>query len=91
MVVVDEIARGFYMRPEELIRKSLEVYLNKKLNAIEAELFILAKKYGVKDVFELDEAIKEGRFHEENSFEDYFRFDNLEAERDRIKRYLEQI
>ncbi|MBU1615973.1 hypothetical protein KJ693_11790 [bacterium] len=91
MAVVEKVAREFHMRPEELMKESLKVYLNRKINTIDSELFILAKRYGVQNVFELDEVIKEGRFHEEDSFEDYFKFDNLEAERDRIKEYLEQI
>ncbi|MBU1488043.1 hypothetical protein KKH56_08380 [bacterium] len=91
MAVVEKVAKEFHMRPEELMKESLKVYLNRKINTIDSELFILARRYGVKNVFELDEAIKEGRFHEEDSLEDYFKFDNLEAERDRIKEYLEQI
>ncbi|HAZ32062.1 MAG TPA: hypothetical protein DCY61_05155 [Dehalococcoidia bacterium] len=45
---------------------------------------LLAKKYGASSVFEFDTMVKEGRFHEEDAFEDYFKFDNLEAERDLI-------
>ncbi len=42
-------------------------------------MFLLAKKYGVPDVQEFDKMIQEGRLHEQEAFEDYFKFDNLEA------------
>ena len=35
--------------------------------------------------------IQEGKFHEEDAFEDYFTFDNLEAERDLILEYLDKL
>lgn len=62
-----------------------------KLKVIESELFLLAKKYGVNSVFEFDRMVKEGKFHEEDTFEDYFTFDNLEAERDLIMNHLEKL
>ena len=59
----------------------LEVFLGREAKIIESELFLLAKKYGVSSVLEFDKMVKEGRFHEEDAFENYFKFDNLEAER----------
>ena len=73
------------------MKKGICSFLNEKLLALESELFLLSKKYGVKNIFEFDKRIREGKFHEDESFEDYFKFDNLEAERDRIKKYLEQL
>ena len=40
---------------------------------------------------EANKIVKEGRFHEEDAFDDYFKFDNLEAERDRILNHLEKL
>jgi hypothetical protein len=69
----------------------LEVFLKRKLKVIESELFLLAKKYGVLDVQEFDKMIQEGRFHEREAFEDYFKFDNLEAERDLLLEHLKSL
>ena len=91
MVALKELAKDLRMKPDELMKESLEVFLGHKLKVIEAELFLLAKKYGVRSVLEFDTMVKEGRFHEENAFEDYFKFDNLEAERDLILEHLEKI
>jgi hypothetical protein len=91
MAVIDQVARDLHMRRRDLERESLRVYLNRRLKLIDSELFLLAKRYGVKDVFEFDEKVRDGKFHEEESFEDYFRFDNLQAEREKILSYLEKI
>lgn len=91
MVVIDKIAKDLHMKPADLMKESLRDFLNKRLRNVEAEFFLLAKKYGVKDIFEFDEMVKKGKFSEEESFEDYFKFDHLEAERDKIKKYLEKI
>ena len=91
MIAIEELAQDLHLKPEELMKKGLHSFLNEKLLALESELFLLAKKYGVKDVFEFDKRIREGKFHEDESFEDYFKFDNLEAERDRIQKYLRQL
>ncbi|RME62662.1 MAG: hypothetical protein D6778_10830 [Nitrospirae bacterium] len=79
------------MSPSEVLKESVTIYLEKKLLAVESELFRLGKKYGVKDIFELDKKIKEGVFAEKDTFEDYFYFDNLEAERQRLKALLKQV
>lgn len=91
MIAIDELAKDLHMKPEELMKEGIRSFLNERLLTLESELFLLAKKYGTKDVFVFDEKIREGKFHEEEAFEDYFKFDNLEAERDRIKKYLEQM
>jgi len=91
MIAIEQLARELHMKPEELMKESIETFLRRKLRIIETELFLLAKKYGVSDVFDFDRIVKEGRLHEEDAFEDYFKFDNLEAERDLIIEHLKKI
>lgn len=88
---LEQVAKDLHMKPEELMKESLKIFLKRKLKTIESELFLLAKKYGIKDIFEFDEMVKKGKFHEEDAFEDYFRLDNLQAERDLILQHLENI
>jgi len=90
-ITLEELAKDLRMKPDELMKESLEAFLKHKLKVIESELFLLAKRYGVRDVQEFDRMIQEGKFHEEDAFEDYFRFDNLEAERDLILEYLDKL
>ena len=91
MTNLEYLAKDLHMRPEVLLKESIEVFLKRKLKVIESELFIMAKRYGVTSVTEFDKMVKEGRFHEEDAFENYFEFDNLEAERDRILNHLEKL
>jgi len=91
MAVIDKVAKEFHMKPKELMKESLKTYLEKRLSKVEADIFLLAKKYGVKDVFELDSKVKEGFLSEKDAYEDYFILDNLETERDKIKKFLEKL
>ena len=91
MITVEQVANEFQMKPDEVLKESLNVYLKRRLSKVEAEIFLIAKKYGVKDVFELDSKAKKGLVKEEDSYDDYFALDNLEAERDRIKFLLNKI
>jgi hypothetical protein len=91
MVTLEKLAKDLRMKPDELMKESLETFLRHRLKIIESELFLLAKRYGVRDVQELDRMIQEGRFHEQEAFEDYFKFDNLEAERDLLLEHLQKL
>lgn len=91
MTVVDIIAKEFHLDPDELLKESLKTYLRQKLVKTEADIFLIAKKYGVKDVFELDSKVKKGLTTEQDAYNDYFTLDNLEAEREKIKELMEKI
>ena len=90
-MLLEEIASRLHTAPEQLERESLRVYLERRLRLAESELFSLARRYGVQTVFELDQAIQDGRFYEPEAFEDYFRFDYLESERDTLRELLGQL
>lgn len=91
MAVIDVVAKELHMKPGELLKESLKTYLEKRLSKVEADIFLLTKKYGVKDVFEFDSKVKEGFLSEKAAYDDYFTFDNLEAEREKIKAILETL
>jgi hypothetical protein len=90
-MLLDQVATRLHTSPEQLERDSLRVYLERKLRVTESELFTLAERYGVRTVFELDAAVQAGRFHEPEAFEDYFRFDYLEGERESLRELLSQL
>lgn len=91
MAVINTMAKELQMKPKELLKESLMTYLEKRLSKVEADIFLLAKKYGVKNVFELDDKVKDGIVSEKESYEDYFVFDNLEAEREKIKKFIAKL
>ncbi len=91
MTVIDIAAKELQMKPGELLKESLKTYLEKRLSKVEADIFLLTKKYGVKDVFEFDSKLKEGFISEEIAYDDYFTFDNLEEEREKLKAIFEKL
>lgn len=90
-MLIEQIAQKLETKPQILERESLKLYVEKKLRVVESELLRLAHKYGVQNVIELDEMIKQGKYHEDEAFEDYFEFDNLESERDTLLSVLESL
>jgi hypothetical protein len=90
-MLLDQVATRLNTTPEQLERDSLRLYLERKLRVTESELFLLAQRYGIQTVFELDTAVQAGRFHEPEAFEDYFRFDYLEGERESLTELLSQL
>lgn len=91
MAVIDTVAKELHMKPRELVRESLKAYLEKRLGRVEADIFLIAKKYGIKDVFELDAMVKDGFLGEKEAYDDYFALDTLEAERDKIRIFLDKL
>lgn len=90
-MLIEQIAQKLETDPQTLERDSLRLYVERKIRVIESELLRLAHKYGVQNVTELDEMIRQGKYHEEETFEDYFEFDNLENERDTLVSVLESL
>jgi hypothetical protein len=91
IMVLEQIAEHFAMTPHQVQQESLRLYLERKLRLVESELFTLTQHYGVQTVAALDEAVHSGQFHEAETFEDYFRLDYLETERDTLQALLEQL
>ncbi len=90
-MLLDEVAVRLNLTPSQLERESLRVYLERRLRLVESELFVLAQRYGLETVEELDQAVQAGRFHEPEGFEDYFRFDFLEDEKDSLQDLLARL
>ena len=76
--------------PKTLEQKSLRAYLHNRLKELEIRIFHLSKKYGVKDIFEMDQKIKEGKLSE-GCLEHYQELDSLEDERDHIVEALKKL
>jgi hypothetical protein len=90
-MLLDEVAVRLNLTPAQLERDSLRVYLERRLRLVESELFSLAQRYGLQTIEELDQAVRAGHFHEPESFEDYFRFDFLEAEIEPLQELLAKL
>ncbi|MBN1658661.1 MAG: hypothetical protein JXA93_09685 [Anaerolineae bacterium] len=87
----EEVALKLQLSPEELERESLRLFLKHRIRLVETQLLGLARRYGVQNVNELDALVQAGQIHEADAFEDYFEFDNLEAERDALLDSLREL
>lgn len=90
MTYVQQVASELKISPNELIRKSVELYVQQQLIKVEAELFRYLKKYGVKNIFEMDEKLKNGSLKENDIIDDFFTVDHLEYEREGLMNLLKE-
>jgi hypothetical protein len=90
-MLTEEIARKLDVDARLLERESLRTYLETRKRQVEADLFRLAQRYGVRTVQAFDELILQGRLHEAEAFEDFFALDHLESELGRLREALEAL
>ena len=90
-MLTEEIAHKLDIDPRVLEKQSLRAYLETRRRQVEAELFLLAKKYGVQTVQEFDALVTQGKLHEAEAFEDFFAFDHLEIQRDKLRSALDSV
>jgi len=89
--ILQEVARVLEVQHEFLARESLRMYLEKELRNIEAAIFKIVTRHGVKSLFELDDKLKQGKIKEEDIIDDFMELDFLESKKDKILRALEKL
>ena len=85
------IAKEFAISEEELTRKSLRAFLLEQLRLLEAERKARCAKFGVKNLWEMEQLFVEGKVEEEEMLEDYQTVDYLTARVKRVKAMLEEV
>ena len=91
MQIFKDVAKILNMDQEGLQKESLKTFLEKKLRNIEAEIYKIAAKHGIKSIFELDEKLKRGEITEEEMRDDFIELDYLESRRDKFLKVMERI
>jgi hypothetical protein len=76
MEVIDEVASALKM--------DRDAFLERELRRIEAEIFEIRTKHGVRSIFELDDKLKKGEVREEDILDDFQELDYLESRRDEM-------
>src|SRR5690606_18679342 len=84
MEIIDEVASALKMDRDILVRASIKAFLEKELRCIEAEIFEIGRKHGVRSILELDDKLKKGEVREEDILEDFQELDYLESRRDEL-------
>jgi len=91
MQIIEEVAKSLSMNREKLERESLKTYLEKELRNIEAEIYKIGAKHGIRSIFELDEKLKRGTITEEEMRDDFMELDYLESKRDDLLKAMGRI
>jgi hypothetical protein len=91
MQIIEEVAKSLSMNREKLERESLKTYLEKELRNIEAEIYKIGAKHGIRSIFELDEKLKRGTITEEEMRDDFMELDYLESKKDDLLKAMGQI
>ena len=91
MNAIPKIAPILQITQEELERESLKTYLHTRLKRCESKLFDLTRKYGVSSIEDFEGEYRRGSIAEEGTWEDFFRLDHFEAERESLKMALKEI
>ena len=91
MEILEEIANDLKVNKDVLARDSLEVFLQRELLDVEAQMFKITARHGVKSVLDFDELLKAGKVHEEDIMDDFMELDHLEARRDELLRAMKRI
>jgi hypothetical protein len=91
MEILEEIANELRVNKDVLAKSSLEVFLQRELLDVEAQMFKICARHGVKSVLDFDEILKAGKVQEEDILDDFMELDHLEARRDELLRAMEKI
>ena len=91
MEILDEIASELGVSKDVLAKNSLEVFLRKELLDVEAQMFKITTRQGVKSVLEFDELLKAGKVVEEDILDDFMELDHLESRRDELLRAMKKL
>lgn len=91
MQIFEEVAHVLHLSKEKLEIESIRTFLQKELRNIEAEIYKIGSRHGIKSIFELDEKLKNGEIREEDMMEDFIELDYLESRRDDMLKAMEKI
>ena len=91
MQIIEDVAQVLHLSKEKLEIESIRTFLEKELRNIEAEIYRIGAKHGIKSIFELDEKLKIGEIKEEDMMEDFMELDHLESRRDDMLKAMEKI
>ena len=91
MSAISKVSELLGIDESTLEKESLKVYLKKKMMEYNAEILEICRKYGIKSAKEFEELYKSGKLDEENTLDDFFRLDYLEAQIEKIKVALKLI
>jgi hypothetical protein len=84
--IVERLSRVLGVPPDELVRKSIEEFLEAQLRTCFAEIHEIKARYEVKTTAELNKKIRKGAVAEHPAWEDLIVLENLEERAQKIRK-----
>lgn len=89
--VLHRLSEEMGIEEHELVSRSVRAYLRFELGKIEAQLYALCHKYGIKSIYELERAIEKGEVVESDVLDDLMSMDYLEFEKTKLANLLRAV
>lgn len=90
-ILLKEVAAILNLPERDIERESLKTFLEAKLKKLLIEQLQLTRKYGVKNVDEIENFYIEQKLSEKESWEDYFELSHNDAEIGSVKKALQKF
>lgn len=90
-ILLKEVAAILNLPERDIERESLKTFLEAKLKKLLIEQLQLTRKYGVKNVDEMENFYTEQKLSEKESWEDYFELSHNDAEIGSVKKALQKF
>lgn len=90
-ILLKEVAEILNLPVRDIERESLRTFLEAKLKKLLIEQLQLTRKYGVKNVDEMENFYIEQKLSEKESLEDYFELSHIDAEIGSVKKALQKF
>jgi hypothetical protein len=90
-ITLHKISKEMGIKEDEIITGGIRAYIRSELGKIEAQLYSLHRKYGIKSTADLEHKIEKGTVVESDVFEDLTRIDYLEAEKTKLQRLIKTL
>ncbi len=75
----------------EIQRKAYLMMIKHKIAEIDAQMYKILNKHGIRDIFEFDEYFKAGKIAESEGWEDFFELDGLLTEKKELVEIKDKI
>ena len=90
-ILLKEVAAILNLPERDIQRESLKTFLEAKLKKLLIEQLQLTRKYGVKNVDEMENFYTEQKLSEKESWEDYFELSHNDVEIGSVKKALQKF
>ena len=90
-ITLHKISKEMGIKEDEIITGGIRAYIRSELGKIEAQLYSLHRKYGIKSTADLEHKIEKGTVVESDVFEDLTRIDYLENKKGKLQEFIRTL